>query len=630
MQRKPLSVPVSALIATFTLTMAVAPWARAQEGSPDLHQMQEEMRQMQAQVQEAEKRATAAESKVTDLQKQVNGMTLRGQEQAKKDAAAAKASGKPALSEQEYSKANPDGKDVKDFTLAPKYDTPFATLDINYFYMRTGEATSINGGPRENNDGRNTAFVNGLVSDNNAGRLGNELDTYLEPSFKVVTSPFKDPTVTAGGVFTLSSYASQRSQADLPTNFATLDLYAFIKNAVPFLPGAEVWAGRRGYEYQFYMNIIDRRSYVIGGDGGGFNDIALGDFAKLDIAYLTGSPTGGTQSSVNPLNPGASTFGDVRTTNGNLSKQSGYIRLHDITTPVIGGQSAFLFQYQHSNGGTALVSGDFQGVPGPVAYNNLNYAGGIRFQATDGYSGGYVNDYKHDFLSGDLKMTNHLFLGFGFGDAFDTTNTDKLRNSPFYGIPLATLQGLNNVPSTLADAHAYKEADQIDFYYKEKFELEAMVVYEHENTGRPNVPIPDAALPVGGPGTVTVNVGGVPEAAIVAKGKQDWVDVGVRPTYNLTPFFAIVAEGTYQYIDNSAQNAIRSAAGFSSGPGDLFKFTICPTFHYGKTGNYPLTLRFFYTFAAWNDNLKGSIVGGDTFRNNNYGHIFGTQAEINF
>ena len=144
------------------------------------------------------------------------------------------------------------------------------------------------------------------------------------------------------------------------------------------------------------------------------------------------------------------------------------------------------------------------------------------------------------------------------------------------------------------------------------------------------MPIPDAALPLGGKNSTTVLVNGVPTAAVASKGIQDWVDVGFRPTYNLTPFFAIVTEGTWNYIDNRAENRIRDAAGFKSGPGDLFKFTVCPTFHYGKTGNYPLTLRFFYTFAYWNDNLKGSVVGGDTFRNSNMGHIFGTQAEINF
>ncbi|MBE7158160.1 MAG: carbohydrate porin, partial [Rhodospirillales bacterium] len=404
----------------------------------------------------------------------------------------------------------------------------------------------------------------------------------------------------------------------LPTNIDTLDLYVFGKNAIPFLPGAEVWAGRRGYLYQFYVNIIDRRSYVIGGDGGGINDIALGDFAKLDIAYLTASPTGGTQTTVNPLNPTGSTYGDVRTNNGNLNKQSIFARLHDIETPFIGGKTSLMAQYQFAAGGRALVSGDFQGVPGTSYYNNLNYAGGIRFPQADGVSVALIQDNKFDLMHGDLKVTNHLFLGAGFGTAFDTTNADKLRASPYYAVPTETLVANNNTVYTLADAHAFKEADQIDFYYKDKIELEAYAIYEYQNSGRPDVPIADAALNFGTGGTVR------------AKGLQNWVDVGIRPAYNFTPFFALEAEATYNYINNTAYNAIRSAAGFDSGAGNLFKFTIAPTFHYGKAGNYPLELHFYYTLAVWNDNLRGSVVGGDPNANRNIGHLFGTQAVINF
>ncbi len=221
-------------------------------------------------------------------------------------------------------------------------------------------------------------------------------------------------------------------------------------------------------------------------------------------------------------------------------------------------------------------------------------------------------------MGGDLKVTNKLFLGAGWGTAFDTTNADKLRASPYYGVPTATLTANNNTVYTLADAHAFKEADQLNLYYKDKFELEAYAIYEYQNSGRPDVPIADAALNLGFGGTVR------------AKGIQNWVDAGVRPTYNFSPFFALEGEATYNYIDNRAYDAIRDAAGFESGAGHLFKLTFAPTFHYGKTGNYPLELHFYYTLALWNDALKGSLVGGDPNRNRNIGHLFGTQAVINF
>ena len=563
--------------------------------------------------------------------KPVNAQALHGREQAKKDAAAA-----PAPTTAEYEKANP--KDFKSLTLAPQNDTPFATLDINYFYMRTGFGTYTTGGGRESNDGRNNAFGVPLVSDNTAGRLGNEFDTYLEPSFKVITNPFKDPKVTFGAVFTLSSYFPERTQADLPAGFNTLDLYAFAKGAIPFLPDAEVWAGRRGYEYQFYMNIIDRRSYVIGGDGGGINNIHLGEFAQLDLAYLEGSPTGGSNTSVNPINPTGSTFGDIRTDNGNLNKQSIFLRVHDIDAGPLG-KFSFFGQWQHTAGGTALVSGDFQGVPGGYEYNNLNYAGGVRLPSQDGFSGGIVHDFKGKTMNGDLTFTNHLYVGASTGMAYDTTNTDKLRNSPYYGVSTDVLLNNNGTVFTLADAHRYSFADQVNFFYKELVELEAYAIYEHQDSGRPRVPITDAALPIPagvvagqsvGRTTYFNNGAGGLIGGVNARGIQDWFGAGLRPQINITPFFAIQAEATYNYINNEAFNAIRDAAGFKSGAGSLVKFTLCPTFHYGKVGNYPLELRFFYTFAYWNDNLKGALVGGDANRNSNHGNLFGTQAVFNF
>jgi hypothetical protein len=345
----------------------------------------------------------------------------------------------------------------------------------------------------------------------------------------------------------------------------------------------------------------------------------LGDFAKLDLAYLSASPFGGSPGpSVNPDNPLGSTFGEIRTDNGNLNKQAGYIRLHDIMLPGNLGQLSLQGQYVYAAGGRALAKGDFQGVPGGGIFNNLDFTG-IVLPPSDGVSVGLVHDYKMEFgMDKANKVSNHLYLGAGWGNEFDTTNANKLRASPYFFVSTDVLLANGKTVFTLADAHAFKVADQLNLYLGKTFELDAFAAYEHQNDGRPNVPLTDPALNGGAGG------------AVRARGIQDWFDIGVRPTFNLTPWFALVAEGTYQYIDNEAFNATRAAAGFSSGPGNLVKLTFCPTFHYGAVGNYPIELRVFYTFAAWDDNLKGSIVGGDPYRNSNTGHIVGTQVVINF
>ena len=549
-----------------------------------------------------------------------------------------------AQAEADYSHGDP--KDDKNYkaVIPVQEDKPFATLDLNYFYGRAAVATNFRLGQRETNDGRNSAFSNPLVSDNNAGRLGNELDTYIEPSFKVITNPLRTmPGVTFGAQVTFSTYTPVRTQIDLPTNITTLDFFGFAKGAIPFLPDAEVWAGRRGYLFQNYINIIDRRSMVIGGDGGGINNIALGNFAKLDLAYLVASPFGGSNTSANPINPLGTTYGEIRTNRGNINKQAEFIRLHDIELPAKLGQISLHAQFVHAEGGRALVSGDFQGGPGSTAFNNLNYTGGVYLPSSDGVSVGLVHDFKLDFGQDKAnKLTNHLYLGAGWGNEYDTTNANKLRASPYYAVSNTDVALGSTTVNTLADAHAFKLSDQVNLFLGKTVELEGFVVYEHSNSGRPNKPLFDQGLN----NFFTSNGANLPPAAfavplsngtvvdsrsfITSKGTQDWFDVGGRAAYNFTPWFALVAEGTYQYIDNRAFNAIRARAGFSSGAGSLGKVTIAPTVRYGAVGNYPISLKFYYTFAAWDDNLKGSIVGGDAYRAENTGHIFGTQVELNF
>ena len=612
--------PVAA--AVFLAAMG-APYASAQESG----NVREMIQQMDSRLRAAEQRADAAEARMKQMEQEMrqSPVKLRNEERMKKMKGDAQA-------EADYSHGDP--KDDKNYKaiLPVVEDKPFAALDLNYFYGRAAVATNLRLGQRETNDGRNTAFVNPLVSDNNAGRLGNELDTYIEPSFKVITNPLRtSPGVTFGAQVTFSTYTPERTQIDLPTNITTLDFFGFAKGAIPFLPDAEVWAGRRGYLNQFYVNIIDRRSMVIGGDGGGINNIALGSFAKLDLAYLVASPFGGSNTSVSPINPLGTTYGEIRTNRGNINKQAGYIRLHDIELPAKLGQLALHAQLVHAEGGRALVSGDFQGGPGSTAFNNLNYTGGVYLPPSDGISIGLVYDFKLDFGKDKAdKLTNHLYLGAGWGNEYDTTNANKLRASPYYAVATQDITGPfgSTTVNTLADAHAFKLADQVNLYLGKTVELEGYVVYEHSNSGRPNKPLLDTGLN----NFFTNNSNAIldPRSFITSKGTQDWFDVGARATYNFTPWLALVAEGTYQYIDNAAFNKIRAAAGFSNGGGNLGKITICPTVHYGAQGNYPIELRAFYTFSAWDDNLKGSIVGGDAYRNENTGHIFGTQAVLNF
>ncbi len=96
---------------------------------------------------------------------------------------------------------------------------------------------------------------------------------------------------------------------------------------------------------------------------------------------------------------------------------------------------------------------------------------------------------------------------------------------------------------------------------------------------------------------------------------------GIRPYYWLWGPFAIQGAFAYAYLSNNR----RTGAGFGDG-GSLGIFTIAPTIK-PRGGFFTRPeLRAFATFSVWSDELKGAI-GGPAYANQNYGWIFGVQAE---
>ena len=96
---------------------------------------------------------------------------------------------------------------------------------------------------------------------------------------------------------------------------------------------------------------------------------------------------------------------------------------------------------------------------------------------------------------------------------------------------------------------------------------------------------------------------------------------GIRPYYWLWGPFAIQGAFAYAYLSNNR----RTGAGFGEG-GSLGIFTIAPTIK-PRGGFFTRPeLRAFATFSVWSDELKGAI-GGSPYANQNYGWLFGVQAE---
>ena len=97
--------------------------------------------------------------------------------------------------------------------------------------------------------------------------------------------------------------------------------------------------------------------------------------------------------------------------------------------------------------------------------------------------------------------------------------------------------------------------------------------------------------------------------------------VGIRPYYWLWGPFAIQGSFGYAYLSNNRT----TGAAFGDG-GSLGVFTIAPTIK-PRGGFFTRPeLRAFATFAVWSDELQGAI-GTPAYANQNYGLLFGVQAE---
>ena len=102
------------------------------------------------------------------------------------------------------------------------------------------------------------------------------------------------------------------------------------------------------------------------------------------------------------------------------------------------------------------------------------------------------------------------------------------------------------------------------------------------------------------------------------------VSAGIRPYYWLWGPFAIQGAAAVAYLSNNRA----TGAGFGEG-GALGIFTIAPTIK-PRGGFFTRPeLRAFATFAVWSKDLQGAI-GGTPYADQNYGFVFGVQAETWF
>lgn len=110
------------------------------------------------------------------------------------------------------------------------------------------------------------------------------------------------------------------------------------------------------------------------------------------------------------------------------------------------------------------------------------------------------------------------------------------------------------------------------------------------------------------------------------KNNYKWDYIGARPVIHFSDYFKLQFEGGLNRIKAEGQSAAQ-----------LAKFTIAPTLVAGRGFWTRPELRFYYTYAKWNDKARdgvfgpggGTVAGGTAgpFGNNTNGSSFGFQAE---
>jgi maltoporin len=153
--------------------------------------------------------------------------------------------------------------------------------DSTYFgfegYMRSGFGVDGKGGPHD---------VFKAPNSEAKYRLGNEAEAYIEALFKY---GFED---NRGSVFESNlrlAFVTPTSKSNqFITTTSVREAFVRATGIVPAKPLMTFWAGQRFYDrYDVHMNDYFYRD--MSGFGGGFEDLRLGNTAKLSLAYLGGS-----------------------------------------------------------------------------------------------------------------------------------------------------------------------------------------------------------------------------------------------------------------------------------------------------------------------------------------------------
>jgi maltoporin len=238
-------------------------------------------------------------------------------------------------------------------------------------------------------------------------RLGNEAETYLETTFAYGANSEGDEPAYFDSRITLAYVAPTSQSNTFSTTFSLREAFALARRIWPAQPTATFWAGGRFYD-RHDLHINDFWYRDPSGFGGGVEDIALSDHARLAFSWIGGSQ-------------------DQLDSNGNVPRGELYrFNKNTFEARVYGfgagrGKVSAIFDLAHFNGdevftgGLPIVIEDSLGLSG-TAILEWPFTGGRNKVAVQ-YGTGAASDFRsvltpplgRAFFPGEVVLTDELW-----------------------------------------------------------------------------------------------------------------------------------------------------------------------------------------------------------------------------
>jgi maltoporin len=271
-------------------------------------------------------------------------------------------------------------------------------------------------------------------------RLGNEPETYGELALvnnwlredDPLSAPYIRTTVmmsyNTGENFSFDSLTNHQQGNDI----ALRQAFTEAGNVFQAVPDIRIWAGQRYYQ-RMDIHIDDFYYLDMSGYGSGVQDVPLGDFAKLQLAWIGGS---------------VDTY--ETDTHGRLAKQNIDLRFTDIHVPL--GKLTLWFDYSNVRGGDVT--------------NVFNSDGStIHVQSSSGWAVGLFHRTREEAFLGGY---NQFSIQYGAGAAYNFQST------------------LDSAGPDLNDAWHFRVTDHFTIQPWKHFAMQAVGLYDKIHFGGPD------------------------------------------------------------------------------------------------------------------------------------------------